>query len=70
MPGAGLPPCLRCGQVDRMLTWEFDTDFGGRVNAWGCQRCGTVLVGTWGERPGGPREPGRIESNGDRDPRS
>lgn len=63
-----MPPCLRCGLNDRMIEWEFDTDFGGKVEAWGCQRCGTVHVLTFGERPGGAPEPGRIEGNGNRRP--
>lgn len=57
-------PCLRCGNTDRMVSWTFDTDFGGQVQVWGCRRCGIVQVLTQGERPAGPPAPGRVSGNG------
>ena len=46
-----MPPCLRCGQNNRMIQWGFDTDFGGRVEVSGCQKCGICHVVTQGDRP-------------------
>ena len=46
-----LPPCLRCGENDRFVVWEFGTDFGGIVTVYGCQRCGVCHIVTEGERP-------------------
>lgn len=63
-----MPPCLRCGQGDRMVSWAFATDFGGRVEVYGCRRCGTAVIACFGDRPVGPPAPGRIEGNGTRSP--
>ena len=47
--------CLRCGKSDRMATWKFPTDFGGKVEVWGCRRCGIVQLLVHGKRPAEPR---------------
>jgi len=46
-----MPPCLKCGKDDRVILFGFDTDFGGRVDIYACQRCGTMVVVLEGERP-------------------
>lgn len=48
---AEITPCLRCGQIDRIVQWGFDTDFGGRIDVDGCQRCGSCRIWMEGERP-------------------
>ena len=53
---AGHPVCPRCENPDRRLQWGFDTDFGGHVEVFGCQRCGTVFLDIQGQRPKTPAE--------------